>query len=157
MSFSLLSDASLFITLSENESLEELHLAENADAQEIIPLKSDVGLEVADSEDEAIMEEQPLLCGPDASCASSCRRRSSACGQPIQELSEAITSARNLQMLNLSRNKFSQEAIDLLYAAWSSPPRCNDGKSSKHVNTDIVHFSVNGKKCCGVRPCCIRD
>nr|XP_018681426.1 PREDICTED: protein TONSOKU isoform X2 [Musa acuminata subsp. malaccensis] len=144
--------------LAENESLEELHLAENADAQEIIPLKSDVGgLEVADSEDEAIMEEQPLLCGPDASCASSCRRRSSACGQPIQELSEAITSARNLQMLNLSRNKFSQEAIDSLYAAWSSPPRCNDGKSRKHVNADIVHFSVNGKKCCGVRPCCTRD
>ncbi|CAL9162518.1 unnamed protein product [Musa hybrid cultivar] len=144
--------------LAENESLEELHLAGNADAQEIIPLKSDVGgLEVADSEDEAIMEEQPLLCGPDASCASSCRRRSSACGQPIQQLSEAITSARNLQMLNLSRNKFSQEAIDSLYEAWSSPPRCNDGKSRKHVNTDIVHFSVNGKKCCGVRPCCIRD
>ncbi|URE05448.1 TPR [Musa troglodytarum] len=144
--------------LAENESLEELHLAENADAQEIIPLKSDDGgLEVADSEDEAIMEEQPLLCGPDASCASSCRRRSSACGQPIQELSAAITSARNLQMLNLSRNKFSQEAIDSLYAAWSSPLRCNDGKSRKHVNMDVVHFSVNGKKCCGVRPCCIRD
>ncbi|KAJ8504389.1 hypothetical protein OPV22_005275 [Ensete ventricosum] len=144
--------------LAENESLEELHLAENADAQEIIPLKSnDGGLEVADSEDEAIMEEQPLLCGPDASCSSSCRRRSSACGQPIQELSEAITSARNLQMLNLSRNKFSQEAIDSLYAAWSSPLRCNDGKSHKHVNAAVVHFSVDGKKCCGMRPCCIGD
>ncbi|WOK94400.1 protein TONSOKU isoform X1 [Canna indica] len=141
--------------LADNESLEELHLGENADvAKEITLQKPDVvceenvesnGLEVADSEDEAV---------PGASCASSCQKNSYV-HQLILDLCDAIISAKNLLLLDLSRNKFSKESIDLMYAAWSSS-RCN-GNGRKHGNKDVVHFSVDGIKCCGVKPCCRRD
>ncbi|KAG6496838.1 hypothetical protein ZIOFF_044710 [Zingiber officinale] len=156
--------------LADNESLEELRLAENTNSfTETTLLNSDAaettnaicevnnendGLEVADSEDETTREERPILSGPDASCASSCQRNSFM-DQHIQDICEAIISSRNLQLLDLSRNKFSEEAIDTMYAAWSSS-RC-DVKGSKHVGKDVVHFFVDGSYCCAKKPCCRRD
>ncbi|XP_042407586.1 protein TONSOKU-like [Zingiber officinale] len=156
--------------LADNESLEELRLAENTNSfKETTLLNSDAvettnaicevnnendGLEVADSEDETTREERPILSGPDASCASSCQRNSFM-DRHIQDICEAIISSRNLQLLDLSRNKFSEEAIDTMYAAWSSS-RC-DVKGSKHVGKDVVHFFVDGSNCCAKKPCCRRD
>lgn len=160
----------LFVSI-DNESLEELHLAENTNAsKETSLLNSDVvettnaicevniennGLEVADSEDETTREEHPILSGPDASCASSCQR-DSFMDRHIQDICQAIISSRNLQLLDLSRNKFSEEAIDAMYAAWSSS-RCDVKGSSKHVGKDVVHFFVDGLNCCAIKPCCRRD
>lgn len=110
------------------------------------------GLEVADSEDEIIKKEFPTLSGPDGSCASSCQRNLFGGCQLIQELSEAIASAKQLQLLNLSQNGFSEEAIESLYASWSSS-RCG-AVARKHVSKELIHFSVDGKRCCGVKPCC---
>ncbi|XP_074592225.1 protein TONSOKU [Curcuma longa] len=142
--------------LADNESLEELHLAENThSSKETTSLNSDnSGLEVPDSEDETTREERPILSGPDASCASSCQRNSFM-DQHIQDICQAVISSRNLQLLDLSRNKFPEEAIDAMYAAWSSS-RC-DVKGSKHVGKDVVHFFVDGSNCCAIKPCCRRD
>lgn len=153
--------------MAGNESVEELHLAENADmGQEIMSelVETATGtfeanvesneLEIADSEDETVREEPPILSGPDASCASSCKKNSHV-HQLIQDLCEAIVSAKKLKLLDLSRNRFSKEAIDLIYAAWSSSR--SNLKSCKHVKKDTLHFSVDGTKCCGVKPCCRKD
>ncbi|XP_019704560.2 protein TONSOKU isoform X1 [Elaeis guineensis] len=171
--------------LADNDSLEELHLAENSEVDQERTLKYDLviqgsstpasqkpnaaeianaagavnagctGLEVADSEDEMLKEELPTMSGPDGSCASSCQRNPYGGCQLIQELSEAIALAKQLQLLNLSQNGFSEEAIESLYASWSSS-RCG-AMARKHVSKELIHFLVDGKRCCGVKPCCKRD
>lgn len=167
-------------SLSGNESLEELYLAENADiisertlqydsAAEATPLrqKSNVdevasaenvdcnGLEVADSEDEAAKER--TSSARDASCASSCRRSRFAGSELVHDVSAAIALATQLQLVDLSRNGLSLEDVESLYSAWSSSGSRCGGLARKHVKDDIVHFSVEGKRCCGVKPCCRRD
>ena len=112
-------------------------------------------MQVADSEDEAENENHRALSGPHRSCASSSQKNSYSC-QIIQELAEALISAKQLRVLDLSRNGLSDEAIQLLYSAWASAPR-GDGMAQKHVNKDVVHFSVDGMRCCGMKPCCRRD
>ncbi|KQK02062.1 protein TONSOKU isoform X2 [Brachypodium distachyon] len=112
---------------------------------------------VADSEDEEVNEDRRTASGPARSCASSCQRNSSYSGfQLIQELGEALISANQLKVLDLSRNGLSEEAIQSLYSAWASGPR-GDGMARKHVSKEVVHFSVDGTKCCGLKPCCRRD
>nr|CAB3451284.1 unnamed protein product [Digitaria exilis] len=168
--------------LSGNDQLEELHLAENTnlalmqyeDMQEVStgtekqcnnPETSNAiaqgsldleNMQVADSEDEAENENHCAVSGPHRSCASSSQKNSYSSCQIIQELAEALISAKQLKALDLSRNGLSDEAIQSLYSAWASVPR-GDGMARKHVNKDVVHFSVDAMRCCGVKPCCRRD
>uniref|UniRef100_A0ACD5YV70 Uncharacterized protein n=1 Tax=Avena sativa TaxID=4498 RepID=A0ACD5YV70_AVESA len=111
---------------------------------------------VADSEDEAVNEDRHTASGASRSCASSCQRNSYSGCQVIQELAEALISAKQLKVLDLSRNGLSEEAIQSLYSAWASGER-GDGMVRKHVSKEVVHFSVDGMSCCGLRPCCRRD
>ncbi|XVF17047.1 hypothetical protein REPUB_Repub10bG0083400 [Reevesia pubescens] len=182
--------------LAENDSLEELKLADNADMnkqlaiqygtltnesseilqpnhtvseatlnpcvskefvdkQVLCALNSDCSkLEVADSEDDEIRVET-AASGFDDSCASSCHRNSSLEGQFIQELSAAIGMVKQLQVLDLSNNGFSVQALETLYNAWSSGSRV--GLASRHFENQIVHLSVEGNKCCRVKSCCKKD
>lgn len=187
------------ISLSpENNSLEELNLADNADldkdftlecdstakgSMESLPsklnisdsspkecaLKEDDGalqkyctvntdcnqLEVADSEDDQIRVE-PVVSGFDDSCTSSCRMNPllSNC-QFTQSLSNAIGIAKQLKLLDLSGNGFSTQTAESLYSAWSSSSRA--GLAERHIKEQIFHLSVQGVKCCGLKPCCRRD
>ncbi|KAK8618830.1 hypothetical protein V6N13_132809 [Hibiscus sabdariffa] len=165
--------------LAENESLEELNLARNADIDKQLGIKyakptnrsseslqpnhtvSDGELdtacnklEVADSKDDEARVEAGAS-GLNDCCASSCPRNSSLVCQLIQELSVAIGMAKQLQMLDLSDNGLSVQASEALYDAWSSGSRA--GLSRRHIEDRIVHFSMEGNKCCRLKPCCKKD
>ncbi|KAM3244362.1 hypothetical protein ACQJBY_055975 [Aegilops geniculata] len=173
--------------LAGNDQLEELSVAENAnlalertlhfdeDMQDVSTgteqrhghnaeagnnlAPGNVDLEkmvVADSEDEAANEDRRTVSGPARSCASSCQRNSYSGCQFVQELAEALVSAKQLRVLDVSRNGLSEEAVQSLYSAWASGPR-GDGVARKHVSKEVVHFSVDGAACCGLKPCCRRD
>ncbi|BAF10240.2 Os02g0784100 [Oryza sativa Japonica Group] len=169
--------------LAGNDRLEELRIAENTnlalqrtlqydeDAQDVSPgtdqnqrtnaeandrIDPDK-MEVPDSEDEeAVYEDTRAATGSDGSCASSCQRNSSSGCHAIQELADAIISAKQLKVLDLSRNGLSEEDIQSLYSAWASGPR-GDGMARRHVAKEVVHFAVDGMNCCGLKPCCRRD
>ncbi|GAB2254133.1 hypothetical protein Droror1_Dr00021942 [Drosera rotundifolia] len=174
--------------LEANNSLEELNLAENIKPEEHIssernitskesmcavnsdqrhhgefhtgnlheePLGQEVefgvdpqfhDLEVADSNDDTAGEE-PELHGQEL---HSDRRTT-------QELSDAICKARQLQLLDLSDNGITATMVDRLYAAWSGSRKA--GVPRLHIKYQLVHFTLEGKNCCGVRvrPCCRRD
>ncbi|XP_028554658.1 protein TONSOKU isoform X2 [Dendrobium catenatum] len=153
----------IIVALAGNESLEELHLVENVDiaierALEYQP-KTDTPatsktvcntnreLEVADSEDE------------EASKDGAGKQNPSICFPLIQELSVGIDAAKQLQLLDLSKNGFSTEAIESLCLSWSSArSRCSQVAYKHHNQEDqTLHFSVVGRRCCGVRSCCKRD
>lgn len=112
-------------------------------------------MQVPDSEDEAENENRRSVSGPHRSCASSSQKNSYS-NLIIQELAEALISAKQLKVLDLSQNGLSDEAIQSLYSAWASVPR-GDGIARKHVNKNVVHFSADGMRCCGMKPCCRRD
>ncbi|KAJ1281342.1 hypothetical protein BS78_04G298800 [Paspalum vaginatum] len=174
-------------SLSENGQLEELRMAENTklvfgrtinfdeDMQEVSTTTvqkqcnnpeptNDIApgdidfenMQVPDSEDEADDDTHHAVSGPHRSCASSPQKNSYSSCQIIQELAEALISAKQLKVLDLSQNGLSEEAIQSLYSAWASVPR-GDGMARKHVIKEVVHFSVDGMKCCGLKPCCRRD
>ncbi|GLJ52447.1 hypothetical protein SUGI_1115540 [Cryptomeria japonica] len=71
------------------------------------------------------------------------------------ELSSAICLARYLQLLDLSDNLLTSEIVEQLYVAWSSNTRA--GTPVKHSDNQIVHFTVEGRQCCGLRKCCQRS
>ncbi|GFY87555.1 hypothetical protein Acr_05g0011940 [Actinidia rufa] len=52
-------------------------------------------------------------------------------------------------------SRFSVETAEMLYASWSSTSRA--GLAQRHIHDKTFHFSVQGSKCCGVKPCCRRD
>ncbi|GMN38948.1 hypothetical protein TIFTF001_008170 [Ficus carica] len=134
------------------ESCPKAHIPEEVEParQALIPEKKDVDeLEVADSEEDPIRVEA-AASGIDDTCASSCQRNSSSSEcQFIQELSSAITSARKLQVVDLSNNGLSTEAAERLYEAWSSSRPC---PAYKHM----FLFFTEGRKCC-MKPCCRND
>lgn len=103
-------------------------------------------LEVADSEDEQT-EEQTAT-----SSSLSLPRRNHI----VKELSTALSMANQLQILDLSNNGFSVEALETLYMSWSASSS-RTGIAQKHVKDEIVHFYVEGKICCGVKSCCRKD
>ncbi|XP_062096975.1 protein TONSOKU [Humulus lupulus] len=108
-------------------------------------------LEIADSEDDHIRVEA-AASGIDDSCASSCQRNSSRECQLVLELSTAIRMAKKLQLLDLSKNGLSTQAIEL-YAAWSSSRPC---PAYRHIKDRTIHLYTEGKKCC-IRSCCKKD
>lgn len=113
-------------------------------------------MQVPDSEDEADNDAHCVISGPYRSRASSSQKNSYSSCQIIEELAKALISAKQLKVLDLSYNGMSEEAIQSLYSAWASVPR-GDGMARKHVNKEVVHFSVDGMRCCGLKPCCRRD
>lgn len=127
----------------------------DTDQQGLCAMNTDCNdLEVADSEDDKIRVEN-AASGFDNSCTSSCQKNSSFECQFIQELSSAIGMAKPLQLLDLSNNGFSTQAVKTLYCAWSS--RSGAGPAWKHIKEQIIHFSVEGNKCCRVKPCCRKN
>ncbi|KAJ0264409.1 Protein TONSOKU [Hirschfeldia incana] len=104
------------------------------------------GLEVADSEDEQT-EEQTAT-----SSSLSLPRKNHV----IKELSIALAVANQLQILDLSNNGLSVEALETLYMAWSSS-ESRTGIAQRHLKDETAHFYVEGKMCCGVKPCCRKD
>ncbi|CAA7053050.1 unnamed protein product [Microthlaspi erraticum] len=172
--------------LSDNKTLEELNLSENAKMEETVfgqPVKvsSDMGqqehgacesvtamdrpqrvdeeqelcesnmecddLQVADSEDEQIEEQT----------ATSSSLSLPSKNHIINELSTALAMANRLQILDLSNNGFSVEALETLYVSWSSSSGSRTGIAQRHVKNEIVHFYVEGQICCGVESCCRKD
>eukprot|EP00267_Zea_mays_P055034 XP_020408326.1 protein TONSOKU [Zea mays] len=113
-------------------------------------------MQVPDSEDEADNDAHRARSGSRRSCASSSQKNSYSSCQMIEELAKALISAKQLMVLDLSCNGLSEEAVQSLYSAWASVPR-GDGMARKHVNKEVVHFSVDGMRCCGLKPCCRRD
>ncbi|GAB2283147.1 hypothetical protein Dimus_017676 [Dionaea muscipula] len=114
-------------------------------------------LEVADSDDDTLRAE-PEVHGQDYSCIDSRKVDSQhPDDQTIRELSTAVGKAKQLQLLDLSDNGLPPNVVDALYAAWSCSPRA--GLPHRHIKDQSVHFSLEGKDCCGVRvrPCCRRD
>ncbi|CAM8913063.1 unnamed protein product [Rhodiola kirilowii] len=76
-------------------------------------------LEVADSEDESIRDKPPVSKVTLKCSSSSQSNRSSVNLNYIQELSSAISKAKNLKFLDLSNNGFSNQDVELLYSTWS--------------------------------------
>ncbi|CAH8321495.1 unnamed protein product [Eruca vesicaria subsp. sativa] len=104
------------------------------------------GLQVADSEDEQTEEHTAT------SSSLSLPRKNHI----IKELSTALAVANQLQVLDLSNNGLTVEALETLYMGWSSSGT-RSGIVQRHVKDEIVHFYVEGKMCCGVESCCRKD
>ncbi|KAL9329739.1 hypothetical protein ACSQ67_004742 [Phaseolus vulgaris] len=167
--------------LAENSCIEELNIADNSVPKECSTLQYDLSvkscsqnqeqkldamqvddnqevlcslntanykLEVADSEDIAL---EAAASGIDDSCASSCQRNSSPECHLTQQFSIAIGKAKNLQLLDLSKNGFSAQAVETFYGSWAT---LRPLSSQKHITEQIVHFSTRENKCCRVKPCC---
>ncbi|OVA01147.1 Leucine-rich repeat [Macleaya cordata] len=187
--------------LTENQSLEELNLAENADLNKENTSEYDVAtegtskslqpklessdinprscsskevevaqqekeacvvnsecnqLEVADSEDGPTKGEPILSVGFEDSCTSSCQKNTTFQGsQLIEELSASIALAKYLKLLVLSNNGFTTDVAETLYTAWCSSS--SRGLAQRHIKEQIVHFSVEGKSCCGIKICCRKN
>ncbi|CAK7355042.1 unnamed protein product [Dovyalis caffra] len=179
----------------ENDSLEELHLADNANLEKTymlqyeltkgssdilqpdlnisessklcVPKETDTDkqgmcvmntecnqLEVADSEDGPIRAEA-APSDFDDSCTSSSQKNSLLECQFIQELTTAISMAKQLQFIDLSNNGFTEQVAEALCAAWSS--RLGNDLAWRHIKDPTIHFSMETNKCCRVKPCCRRD
>ncbi|KAM7523540.1 hypothetical protein LguiA_013442 [Lonicera macranthoides] len=107
-------------------------------------------LEVADSEEDDQIAVK--MKSKDSCTSSSHENRSDRDCQFIQDFSIAIANAKQLQVLDLSNNGFSEQTVDTFYAAWSSGLRAIIAR--RHIKEHTVHFSVEGNSCCGVKPCC---
>ncbi|CAN1139697.1 Protein TONSOKU [Linum perenne] len=167
--------------LAENNQLEELHVAENADLLEIdiSASKSDQQTATNTSNSNEVDHGDRLLdcqvnmeCGDfevadsfhstrveaaakiNDTCTSSRGKNStpSTKSRIMEELSDAIAAAKTLQLLDLSRNGLSVGDVEALYGSWS---RLRKGSAQKHVKDELVHFSVGTNKCCR-KPCCRR-
>lgn len=128
---------------------------EEAASQEFCAADTDCNqLEVADSEDDKVGV-KPSASGIDDSCMSSSKKDLSNVGcQFIQELSNTISNAKHLKILDLSDNGFSEQVAETLYSAWSSSSRASSVES--HIQGNIIHFKVQGTNCCSLKPCCRR-
>ncbi|KAI8031922.1 Protein TONSOKU [Camellia lanceoleosa] len=134
-----------------------------------------IQLEAADSEDDdhppnpirmpaeeaAAAAAASSSSSPSDSCmmSSSCQRNPSdeeSLQLLVRDLSTAIGLAKHLQYLDLSNNGFSMEIAEtLLYVAWSSLSS-RAGLAQRHIQGNTIHLSLQGRKCCGVKPCCSR-
>ncbi|KAL6551954.1 hypothetical protein OROGR_008108 [Orobanche gracilis] len=143
----------LLQALSDNHSLEELNLADNVSPIEIRTLTD--SLRSADESSNSLGEgvNQPDSSTlPHAMCDENQKRVVLSECQSTRQLSASIKLAGNLKLLDLSSNGFSQKVIDILFSAWSSGARAV--VAQRHVEGDTVHLSVQGNKCCGIKPCC---
>ncbi|KAF3650623.1 putative 40S ribosomal protein S18-like [Capsicum annuum] len=111
-------------------------------------------LEAPDSEDEQVEVDARERTANQSCSGSSLKDHSISESEYIQELSAAIQMAKNLQLLDLSNNGFTKQLAENLYAAWASSSR--SGSSRGHIEDNTVHLSVEGVKCCHLKPCCRR-
>ncbi|EPS65129.1 hypothetical protein M569_09649, partial [Genlisea aurea] len=155
--------------LSENDSLEELNVSGNADPapddlrvdddsfpqillRAATPEKNDDDDDggrhevVADSEDDLEADDDVKM----VACSSA--SPSSKKGY-MQELAASVRTAAKLKALDLSDNGFSREVAEILFSEWSSS-ESRAGFPHSHVDGNLVHFSVWGHRCCGIKPCC---
>lgn len=107
-------------------------------------------LEAPDSEDEQV-EVDAIARATNQSCI---KNHSNSESEYIQELSVAIQMAKNLQLLDISNNGFTKQLAESLSAAWASSSR--SGSSRGHIEDNTIHLSVEGVKCCHLKPCCRR-
>ncbi|XP_071741146.1 protein TONSOKU-like [Rutidosis leptorrhynchoides] len=149
---SLVGVLSILQALSDNTSIEELNLSENALQDEyhtLVVAKPDQDINqdvcelvVADSEDDA-----------DGSCTSSFENNLIKSKSTfIQQLSCAISAAKHLRLLDVSNNGICEQVGETLYKAWSMDSR--GGLTLKHIEKTTVHLSVDGYQCCNIKPCC---
>lgn len=94
--------------------------------------------------------------GLDDTCTSQGKANAS---QPenraIEDLATSISNLKQLQLLDLSDNGFSSEAADMLFNAWCSGSRA--GLARRHVKGQTLHLFIQGRRCCGLKPCCKKD
>ncbi|KAL8477291.1 hypothetical protein ACS0TY_029543 [Phlomoides rotata] len=139
--------------LSENHTIEELNVADNVSPNEIEGLTRNLRSTAERSKDEDICvlntDEEHLEV---ADSEDEEENKDDLERQSMQQLAASIKMARNLKVLDLSGNGFSGEITDMLFSAWSSQDRASLGQ--RHVDENIVHFSVQGSKCCGIKSCC---
>ncbi|XP_055832126.1 protein TONSOKU isoform X3 [Solanum dulcamara] len=107
-------------------------------------------LEAPDSEDEQV-EGDAIARATNQSCI---KNHFDSESEYIQELSVATQMAKNLQLLDLSNNGFTKQLAESLSAAWASSSR--SGSSRGHIEDNTIHLSVEGVKCCHLKPCCRR-
>lgn len=166
---------SILQALSKNCSLEEINLAGNVDPSEIQSLtdsfelvqessnylQKDImaekntksnELEVADSEDDIAEAEATTVPGVEDSKVGTSQKSTLSECESMQQLSAAIKLAGNLKLVDLSGNGFSVEVVEMLFSGWSSGGRA--GVAQRHVDGKVVHFLVQGTKCCGSKSCC---
>lgn len=116
--------------------------------------KDDDLLQVADSDEETLKEEDEVIGSNNGSMALS--QKNQVVGPQnwlFQELFAAIKEAKHLQLLDLSDNGFSNHFLELS-TSWSSGSRA--GISVSHIQDNLVHLSVRGYQCCAKKPCCRR-
>lgn len=130
--------------LSENRTIEELNIAENVCPTEIKGLTGNIRL----SEERMCDANEEHLVIAD----SEEENEEDTIRQSMQQFATSIKMARNLEVLDISGNGFSGEITEMLFSAWSCQDRASLGQ--RHVDEKIVHFSVQGRKCCGIKPCC---
>ncbi|KAF1867268.1 hypothetical protein Lal_00049697 [Lupinus albus] len=167
--------------LAENSCLEELNLADNSVPNDLATLQYDLSikgcsqkqepkadnmkvddnqevlytdyhqLEVVDSE-ELLTRVEATASGVEDGCVSSYQRNSPS---PecyfTNQFSIAVGKAKNLQLLDLSNNDFSAQAVETFYSSWTT---LRPVSSQKHITERIIHFSTMENKCCRVKPCC---
>ncbi|KAK9678734.1 hypothetical protein RND81_11G230100 [Saponaria officinalis] len=149
----LLSDNKL---QNSTENMQELLKPQAGQEQH---LGEDVSLlsqfEVADSYDNELTVDRDESAVADSANSEGKLNDSQSQSQFIQDLFTAISNAKHLQLLDLSDNGFSTQAADTFYNAWSSGLRA--GSARRHVNAQMLHLSIQGKKRFGVKPCCRKD
>ncbi|PIN21063.1 Ran GTPase-activating protein [Handroanthus impetiginosus] len=121
--------------------------------QETCALNTNEGqLEVADSEDDLDGVEATLSGLDDINICTSQKRTPLSDCKYMQDLTTSIKMAGNLKLLDLSRNGLSVEIRESLFLAWSSGVRAD--VAQRHIDENTIHFSAQGYKCCGIKPCC---
>ncbi|XP_071916680.1 protein TONSOKU-like [Coffea arabica] len=111
-------------------------------------------LEVADSDDDTTGEKVAPSGLSDNPIDSSQKKELRLESSFIPDILAAISRAKHLLSLDLSDNGFCQSVAEKLYTAWSASSRA--GLAQSHIQDNMIHLSVRGHKCCGVRPCCRR-
>jgi len=112
-------------------------------------------LEAADSYDNNLRG-AGAESGLDDTCTSQGKANASQPeNRPIEGLATSISNLRQLQLLDLSDNGFSREAADMLFNAWCSGSRA--GLAKRHVKGQTLHLCIQGRRCCGLKPCCKKD
>ncbi|XP_018625878.1 protein TONSOKU isoform X2 [Nicotiana tomentosiformis] len=144
-------DAKLLDNLSEASAAN----AKEGCREELCTINTDDNLlEAPDSEDEQV-EVDAIERATNQSCSgTSLKNHRDIESEFIQELSAAIQMAKHLLLLDLSNNGFTKELAESFYAAWASSSR--SGSSQGHIEDNTIHLSVEGLKCCHLKPCCRR-
>nr|XP_016454753.1 PREDICTED: protein TONSOKU-like isoform X1 [Nicotiana tabacum] len=144
-------DAKLLDNLSEASAAN----AKEGCQEELCTINTDDNLlEAPDSEDEQV-EVDAIERAMNQNCSgTSLKNHRDIESEFIQELSAAIQMAKHLLLLDLSNNGFTKELAESFYAAWASSSR--SGSSQGHIEDNTIHLSVEGLKCCHLKPCCRR-